>query len=166
MSLKQLYKISEDYKGLQDLVDSGEATQEMIADTLDGVQGMFEEKAQAVVTIANDFNHNLSILDAEITRLTDMKKSIKTKQDALKEYLRLNMERTGITKIQCDLFTITLRKASQTATINDEGALPDDYVNVKTAVSPDKRAILAALKKGEEIPGAELSIGKTSILIK
>lgn len=166
MSLKQLYKISEDYKGLQDLVDSGEATQEMIADTLDGVQGMFEEKAQAVVTIANDFNHNITVLDAEISRLSDMKKSIKAKQDSLKEYLRFNMERTGITKIQCDLFSITLRKASKAASITDESALPDDYVNVKTVVSPDKRAILAALKKGEEIAGAELSTGKTSILIK
>jgi hypothetical protein len=166
MSLKQLYKISDDYKGLQELVEKGEVTPDMVADSLDGVHAMFDEKAKAVVTIANDFKRNVEVIDSEIARLNDLKKSMISQQNSLKEYLRLNMERTGIKKIQCDLFTITLRKGSQTAQINDESALPDEYVTVKTTVSPDKRSILSSLKNGEDIPGAELATGKTSILIK
>ena len=166
MSVKQLYKISDDYKGLMALVDSGEATQEMISDSLEGVESMFEEKANAVVTIANGFDNSIDIVDAEIKRLTAMKQSLASQKGSLTEYLRHNMERTGINKIQCPLFTITLRKASQPCHINDESELPDEYVNVKTTISPDKREILKALKAGAEIPGAEISTGKTSIIIK
>ena len=166
MTLKQLYKISDDYKGLVDLVESGEATQDMIADTMEGVSAMFEEKASAIVTIANDYKLHCDRIDSEIARLTDMKNAMKNKQDSLKEYLRVNMERTGIKKIQCEFFTITLRAGSQMVSITDESAIPDEYVNVKTVVTPDKRAILAALKKREDVPGAEIQTGKTSILIK
>ena len=164
--MKQLYKISDDYKGLIDLVESGEATQDMIADTLEGVSGMFEEKANAVVTVANDYQRRIDVIDAEISRLTEMKKAMSNQRDGLKEYLRINMERTGIEKIECPLFKITLRSGTKTAQVNDESLLPDDYVNVKTTITPDKRKILSDLKNGVDIPGAELSTGKTSILIK
>lgn len=166
MKLKQLYKISDDYNGLMKLVDSGELTPDLIADTLEGVEGMFEEKANAIVTIANDYQLNIDMVDTEISRLTEMKKAMQGQQASLKEYLRINMERTGISKIECPLFKITLRKGVAVAQVNDESALPDDYVNVKTVVTPDKRKILADLKAGKEIAGAEMTIGKTSILIK
>jgi predicted transcriptional regulator len=164
--MKQLYKISEDYQGLMELVESGEVTTDMIADTLEGVQGMFEEKANAVVTIANQYERNLEMVQYEIDRLTAMKKALQGQRDSLKEYLRENMERTGITKIECPLFKITLRKATQTCEVLSEVDLPDDYVSVKTTIAPDKRKILADLKAGKEIPGAILATGKTSILIK
>lgn len=164
--MKQLYKISEDFRGLMDLVESGDVSEEMIDDTLKGVQGMFEEKAKGVVMVAEEFTRNVATIDAEINRLKDLKTSLTSRQNSLKEYLRINMERTGINKIDCDLFKITLRKGTPIAVINDESALPDDYVTVKTLVSPDKRKILADLKQGVDIEGAELETGKSSILIK
>lgn len=164
--MKQLYKIADDYKALVALVETGEATQEMIADTIEGVEGMLIEKAENIVHIANDYSRSIEAIDNEVKRLNDMKKTLKNQQDSLKEYLRLNMERTGIDKIECPLFKITLRKDSKAAQINDESALPDDYVTVKTTITPDKRKILADLKNGVKIDGAELTTGKTSILIK
>lgn len=166
MKFESLYKISEDFRGLKKLVDEGQATQEQIADTLEGVELMFNEKAAAVVSIANDYGRHAEMIQSEIDRLTDYKKALKSQQDSLKEYLRLNMEKSGIDKIECPLFKITLCKGRPIAVINYENELPDEYVNVKTTISPDKRKILADLKNGIEIPGAEISIGKTSILIK
>jgi len=164
--MEKLYKIADDYKSLVALVESGEATQEMIADTLEGIEGMIQHKAENIVHIANDYSRTVEAIDNEVKRLNDMKKTLVNRQVSLKEYLRLNMERTGIDKIECPLFKITLRKGSQAAQINDESALPDDYVTVKTTITPDKRKILADLKNGVEIEGAELTTGKTSILIK
>lgn len=164
--LKALYKISDDFAGLQKMVSDGEVTPEMIEDTLEGVTAMFEQKANAVVIIANEYKRRAEMIDSEITRLQDMKRSMISQQNSLKEYLRLNMERTGISKIECDLFKITLRKPTVTCQINNESDLPDDYVNVKTVITPDKRKILADLKSGIEVEGAELSTGKSSILIK
>jgi len=166
MSIKPLYKISNDLEGLNRLISDGDVTVDMIADTMEGVELMFNEKAEGIVTIANGFKHNVDIIDSEIKRLTDMKNSLVSKQSSLKEYLRVNMERTGTTKISCDLFTITLRKPTKRVLISNESEIPDEYVTVKTVIAPDKRQILAALKDGADIPGAELELGKSSILIK
>jgi uncharacterized small protein (DUF1192 family) len=164
--LSPLYALASDYKQLLKLADSDEVSAEAVEETLKSIEGQFNEKAQAVLIVANSFDHHVAMLDAEIARLKSLKDSYTSKQASLKEYLRVNMERTEISKIQCDLFSITLRKGSPVVNVIDESALPDDYVTVKTVVSPDKRAIGAALKAGEEIPGAELVTGKSSILIK
>lgn len=165
-TISPLYSLATDYADLQKLVADDDVSLEAIENTLEGVKDQFEKKAEAVLIVANGFDHNVSAIDNEIARLKDLKQSYTNKQASLKEYLRLNMERTGIKKIACDLFTITLRKGSPTVSITDESQLDDEYVNVKTVITPDKRVIGAALKEGKEVPGAELTTGKSSILIK
>ena len=73
---------------------------------------------------------------------------------------------TGINKIKHPLFSITLGKPSVTAEIVDVDFLPDNFVNTDVVMKPDKKAILKALKDGEDIPGAVLSTGKSRLLIK
>ncbi len=82
------------------------------------------------------------------------------------EYLRNNMEASGISKIQCPLFSITLVAGRDSVAISDESAIPDDFLNVKTVISPDKTAIAKALKDGQEVAGASLQRGQSSIRIK
>ena len=50
--------------------------------------------------------------------------------------------------------------------VDDESALPDDYVRVKTTISPDNVAILSALKEGVEVPGAHMAKTASSVRIK
>lgn len=165
-NIEPLYKLASDYDELKSLVSDDDVTVEAIENTLAGVEDQFSKKAQAVLVVANGFDHNVAAIDAEIDRLESLKSSYTNKQQSLKEYLRYNMEKTGINKIECDLFTITLRKGSSVVNVTDESKLGDDYVTVKTVISPDKRAIGKALKDGVEIEGAELVTGKSSILIK
>lgn len=165
-TISPLYSLASDYNDLKKLVADDDVSLEAIENTLEGVEAQFEQKAQAVLIVANGFDHNVAAIDAEIKRLTDLKRSYTDKQTSLKEYLRYNMERTGISKIECDLFKITLRKGSPVVKVTDESLLDDDYVNVKTTITPDKRKIGAALKDGKEVAGAELETGKSSILIK
>jgi len=76
------------------------------------------------------------------------------------------MEASGIKKIECPLFSISLAKGQEVVSITDENLLPDEYVRVKTEISPNKIALKNALKDGKEVPGAELVTGKTSLRIK
>ena len=89
-----------------------------------------------------------------------------SKTDKLKDYLRFNMEESGINKISSELFTASLRKGIDVVSIVDMDMLPDEYVSVKTSIQPDKAAIKKALKEGVEIPGAKLEKGKSSLLLK
>ncbi len=84
----------------------------------------------------------------------------------MKEYLRINMEASGIKKIECPIFTITLKAGRDIVQINDEEKIPSDYLNIKTTMTPMKKEILAALKEGDEVAGANIVKSKSSISIK
>lgn len=164
----KLYEISEQYKGVQELIESGESEsmREAIADTMQMIEGDFREKAQAVVSMTLNMDGGITALDNEIQRLTDKKKTIQNRVQSMRDYLKQNMEATGISKIECPLFTITLSKPSKQVEVTDEALLPDDFVRVKTTVSPDKVAIAKALKDGKEVTGAVLVDGPQRLTIK
>jgi len=137
-----------------------------VIDTLQSIVGTIEEKAQALVKWSLDIQGDVDKIDAEIDRLTAKKKIIQSRKESLVEYIKNNMEACEIKKISCALFTITLVAGQEIVDIIDESAIPDDYVNVKTTVTPNKNEIKKALKNGEDIPGCKLSTGKSSIRIK
>ncbi|MCH4691119.1 siphovirus Gp157 family protein, partial [Escherichia coli] len=61
---------------------------------------------------------------------------------------------------------VTIRKPSETVEIIDSSALPSEYVEFETTIKADKLAIKHQLKAGINIPGAQLKVGKPSLLIK
>ena len=75
------------------------------------------------------------------------------------------MDATGTTSIKSPLFSITLAKGRDIVVIDNADSLPDEFVNVKTTVTPDKAAILKALKDGP-LPGAHFEKSLSSIRIK
>lgn len=164
--MTQVYKLSEQHRELQELVTSGEMTLDDLKDTFDGLEGQFNEKAISLVHVVSNLDADTTAISAEIKRLQDRKKAIENKQASAREYLRTNMEASGITKIECPLFSITLAKGRDTAFIEDESKIPDDLIDVSVVQKPDKRKILTALKSGEEVPGCRLETSKPSLRIK
>lgn len=165
--MTQLYKIADQYREVAALADGDDENLAVaLRDTLQAIEGEFDQKAQAVVQIALNLDADVSAIDAEIERLKARKTALNNRSSSLREYLRTNMEATGISKISCPLFSITLAAGRESVVVDDEAALPDDLMRVKTEISPDKTAIAAKLKAGEEVPGARLERGQSSIRIK
>ena len=161
----KLYEITENLKGLEKLADEG-MDKDTIADTFEAVEGEFNDKAVAVIHVTKNIDSDIEAVDAEIKRLQARKSSMKSRKESVVEYLRYNMEETGITKIECPLFSITLAKGRDVVSIDDDNLIPTDYLDIKTTMTPMKREILASLKKGEEIPGASIVKSKSSLIIK
>ena len=163
----RLHEIAKEYREVAALADSDdEGMAQAVIDTLEAVGGAFEEKAQTLVRITLNRQADIDALDNEIKRLQARKQPILNAEASFKEYLRTNMEATGISKISCPLFTITLAKGREVAVIDDADQLPDELMRVKTDIAPDKLAIAAKLKAGEEVPGARLERSQSSIRIK
>ncbi len=154
--------MSKDYIGFLE----SDLTGDDLTECLDSIEDAIDEKASNIVKLVASLDVDVSGLDTEIKRLQARKKSVTNNQERLREYLRYNMEMTGITKIKHTLFNITLGKPTVTAEIVDIDFLPDNYVNTEVVIKADKKAILKALKDGEDIPGAVLSTGKSRLLIK
>lgn len=163
----KLREIASEYREVAAMMEGDdEGLAIAVRDTLQAIGGAFEEKAQAVVAIALNLTADVSVIDAEIERLQAIKKARTGKADSLIEYLRENMEATGIKKISCPLFSITLSAGREVAVIDSWDAIPDELMTVKTEIKPNKAEILRRLKAGEEIPGAHIERSQSSIRIK
>lgn len=165
--MSTLYTITEQFKELAALAETADEDLAVaLRDTMEGIEGEFQEKGKAIAMITLNIDGDLEAIQSQIDRLTERKRIITNRKESLKEYLRSNMDAAGITKISHPLFTITCGKGKPIVVIDDEKAIPDDFVNVKVTSAPDKAAIAKALKDGQEVPGAHSEIGKSSISIK
>ncbi len=162
--MSTLRELTADLAAINELARDPEIPMEAIADTIEGLEGMFNEKAIRIVHVIANNDSDIAEIDAEIARLTARKKVMATARERLKEYLRFNMEASDIKKIESPLFNITLVAGRQSVQVDDVDALPDDYKRIK--VEPDKTLIGKALKDGYNVPGAQLVTGQSSVRIK
>lgn len=162
----KLYELTDQFLAVAELVDDPDMPDEALRDTLEGIQGLIEDKAEALLQVVAGMEGDTGAIDAEIKRLQERKRIIQNRADSLREYLRTNMMATGIDKISCPLFSITLAKARPMVVVTDEASIPDEFVVTKVIRSPDKKAILAALKDGQAVAGCELGETKRGLLIR
>jgi hypothetical protein len=162
--MSTLRELSAELEAVNYLARDPDIPMEAIADTIEGLEGMFNAKAVKVVHVIANNESDIAEIDTEIKRLQGRKKVMNNAKDRLKEYLRFNMEATGVTKIESPLFNITLVKPRDIVSVDDETMLPGDYKRV--TISPDKVSIGRALKEGFDVPGASLTKGSSSIRIK
>lgn len=156
----KLYEIATQYQNIAELLADPEfADNQDITTALDNIEDDFNNKAVNVVKAINIAEHDIDAIDSEIKRLTAMKKARQNRIDEIKNYLKFNMQKTGIYKIECPLFKISYSERVQSAVEIDEKLFMDnnineDFVNVK--ITPNKTAIKDALKRGENVIGAKL----------
>ena len=162
---RHLYEISDDYKGLQKLLEEGDIEPEALADTMDAINIEFNLKAQQTAFIIGNISVPIDAINTRILKLQHRKKSIENKVLSMKSYLRNHMMRLDLKKITGDYCDITLCQGRESVVVKDVDDLPDDYVRVKTTIEADKKAIKTALESGITILGAELKRGDSSIKI-
>jgi hypothetical protein len=161
-----LYELTSQMIGLHKLIEDGEMEPQALQDTLDGLEGDIQVKAEGLLAYVANMGADLDAIDAAVKRLTERRTAITNRQESLREYLRFNMEASGIDKITCPLFTITLRKAPDVVVIESEDLIPAMYKETVETVKISKEAIKRHLKSGEHVPGARLGEGKRGLIIK
>lgn len=146
--MTQLYALTGQMAELAAMADSDdEGLREAIQNAMESTQGEFEVKADNIVMLRRNIESDVSAIDVEIERLTELKRIKKNSVTQLSDYLRRNMEAANLKSIKRPLFTITLAMAPEKVIVDNEDALPDDLTIVKSSVDPDKKAIAAKLKE-------------------
>ena len=164
--MSTLRELSTEMMAINELAKDPEIPLEAIADTMEGIEGLFNDKAVRVVHVIANNDSDIAEIDAEIARLQVRKKTMANAKNRLKEYLKMNMEASGITKIESPLFNISLAKGRQSVFVEDLDIVPKEYVRETIEIAPDKKLIGSLLKKGEEVPGCYLQTGETTVRIK
>ncbi|PYA59356.1 hypothetical protein DMW53_14995 [Serratia marcescens] len=173
---------------LESLVsESGELTTEMIADTVEGLEGMMEDKFDATMLVIRDFETKSEACKKEAARMAERKKHWERQAYALKKYLLECLLISGRKNFKTTLNSFTAAKGRASLVIDDVNLLPDEFVESHTEVIDDvqndkiKKVLMEALKKVEEmkekgeapppellnpIPGAHLEIGATTLQVR
>jgi hypothetical protein len=156
----KLYEITKEFKEVESLDD---IPPEAMADTLEAIRGEFEGKALAVMAFMLNQQSDLDQLEGHKKKIEAKIKTLKSKNEKLKHYLRVNMEQCGIKKINGALYGASLGEPSEIVVVDDDHKVPNFYFDSKSTLN--KVRVKEALKSGLDVPGAHIGNGKPRLTI-
>ena len=163
--MSSLYELKNEYKILKEMMEDESIDDQIIKDTMEGVEYEIEIKAENYAKIIRELEGDMSVIKNEIDRLKSKKERIEKNIEKIKENLKEAMLETGKTKIKTDLFSIGIQKnGGKAPMIIDEDMVPNDYLLYTPSINKD--LIRQQLEKGEELDFAHLEERGESLRIK
>ena len=165
----KLYEIANEYLDLLQAIEDGEIPEEAIEDTLEGIAGEIESKADDIACLLKNLSAECVAIKAEDASLAERRKVKENAHERIKKYLSEVLQRTGIDKVESARNVITFRK-SESVELDDDAFISwatqnrDDLLTY-SAPKANKTEIKKALKSGAEIVGAQL-VQRNNIQIK
>jgi len=157
-----LYEIANDYAKLMD----SDMDAEMIADTLEGIEGELTDKIGQLLAICKNESAYADALKAESKALAERSKASENRISNIRDYIARSLETAGMKSIKAGLHQVSVRAPSKSVEITDASALPAEFVEYDTIIKPDKLAIKHQFEAGIDVPGALIRLGKPSLIIK
>lgn len=156
--MTSLYQLTNEFQLLATKLNESDYDEQTIADTLEGASGDIETKATNVAMFIRNLESSAEAIKQAEKEMADRRKAIEKKAESIRQYLKDNMQRCGITKIDSPYFALTLKKNPPSVIIDDAGAIAGElYVYPEApAPYPDKKAIAELLKAGKVVNGAHL----------
>ncbi|MFP1727986.1 siphovirus Gp157 family protein [Lonsdalea quercina] len=157
-----LYEIANDFAKLT----NSDMDPEMIADTLEGIEWAMEAKVEQILAICKNELAYVDALKDESRSLSERAKATESRVAKMKEYVASSLEAAGKKSLKAGVHQVTVIAPSKSVKITDESALPSEFVDYVTLIKADKLAIKKQLEAGIDVPGAHISLGKPSLIIK
>ena len=152
----RLYEIADTYlHALEDLAGIEDLPPEVITDTMEGLAGTFEQKALHTAAYIRTLEAEAHAIAEACKRMEQRQKALERHAARLKDYLKLHMERTGMTRLKNSYLALRV-SVNPPSVVVDEAQLPERYKQRIVTVKVLKAELAQALKAGSEIPGARL----------
>ena len=158
MSNIALYKLADDYNALMDL--EGE---EDIQDALLAIIGKdIERKAENICKLVTMLEASAAQFREEEKRIANRRKAMENRAENIREYMKNTLLEANIEKVEAGTFKVSISLSPGSVSIDDLEAIPPRFLTViPEQFVPDKNAIKAAIKNGEEVRGAHIEAGFT-----
>ena len=153
--MSTLYELKGEYLQLLQLLEDPEVEEQIVLDTLEGIDFELEIKAENYAKIIKELEGNVEVIKVEKKRLSDKQSKLEDNIKRLKENLQAAMVETGKTKFKTELFSFSIQKNGGALPVIvdvDTSELPDDLVIITE--KPDLKAIAKFLEKN---PDSELA---------
>lgn len=146
-----LYELTQEYTELLAMLEDPEMDEQVIADTMEGLSGEIEAKADGYARVIKQMDADSKAIKAEEERLYNRRKSLENRISYLKNRLQYAMELTGSTKIKTELFNIGIQKNPAKVVIDDPTKIPEGFL-IPQDPKVDTAAIKESLKSEDEAP--------------
>jgi len=164
----KLYEIAGELQQAIDEYNSVETDEELTAleASLSDLSVSFNDKAIGVALHIVSTEATVTAIASEVARLSVLLGRNQKRADWFREYLKRNMEATGIEKIDGGKVTLKIKKNPASVVIEDETAIPDEYRKRKEVITIDKTAIKESWAKGVGVAGSKIDNQRTRLEIK
>ena len=152
--MNTLYQLTADYLNLLEMAEDPDIDGQAFMDTLDGIEGALEDKAEGYAKVIRTLEGDAAACDAEAKRLRNKKQTIENNIKRMKSALQMAMEATGKRKFKTPLFSFGIQK-NPAAVIVDEQYIeniPERFL-VRKDPEINRKAIKDAINAGEDLTG-------------
>jgi hypothetical protein len=156
-----LYELAAEYRADAEKLADMDLDEQTLADTLEGLGGELEVKAQNVIMFTRNLEATAAAIKEAEAQMAARRKALENRAAGLRRYVLENMQFAGIQKIECPFFKLSIRDNPAAVDIYEPGLIPAQYMKQPEPPppAPDKTAIKAAITAGTEVPGAKLTKG-------
>lgn len=149
-----IYELTADYIQIMEMMEDPDLDPQVLADTMEGIDGALEDKAEAYAKIMRNLDGDIEALEEEVRRLTSRKKALENNIQRMKAALQGMMEVTGKTKFKTQLFSFNIQRNAPAVIIDidDVANMPEEFLKFR-APEVNKTAIKEALQNGADLEG-------------
>ena len=140
-----LYELTREYQELLAMMEDPEVDPQTVEDTLEGLDGEIEIKAENYIRVIKELEAESNKIDAEVKRLGNRWDACQINIRKLKDSLLTSMQETGKDRIQTEHFRISVAKNGGLKPIRVTGDVPPEFCKME----PDSKKIREALNNGE-----------------
>lgn len=123
--MSKLYELTEQYQTLQELVYDPDMDDQVLKDTIEGLWGEIEDKADGYAKIILGMKSDIEELRKEEERLGARRKHLESRVRYLKDCLEFNMKEMGRTKFKTALFSFNIQKNGGLQPLVIDGLIED-----------------------------------------
>lgn len=146
-----LYELTAERQRLLELAEDPEVDPEILQDTLEGLDGEIEDKADGYARVLSQMASDRAGLKAEIDRLTERVRRIDNSTERMKEALKNAMQITGKTKFKTELFSFSVQLNPPSVVIDDPDNIPKECL-IEQPPKIDKSKLKEYLNNEDEAP--------------
>ena len=166
--MASLYDITGRALALLQMADDEDIEDEVFKDTLDGIEGEFDDKIETYCKVIKNIEADAKAVAEELKRLQAKKKHLENTVDRMKKTMYEAMKLTGKTSSGGTILKATIQKNGGALPLIMDDPIAEDYPEEFRLIEykANNEAIRKALDDGQALPFAHYGERGESIRIK
>ena len=167
MSGLSSFQITNEFQELMNKAEDGEITEELYNEIGTQLAVELKNKSTNIVGYIQNENVLIEAMNVQIERLQKLKKSKQNNIDNFKKYVKEQMEKLNLPKVETELGTLSIAKSPISVEIIEEDKITNEYKKIVQEVKVDKTKIKEHFKEtGEIVEGVKINTNNTYLKVK